>query len=228
MIHFICPTCDKRLAVPDEKAGKIAVCPACQTRIIIPAAEPAPEAVTAEPPLKRRHAEADDEPAPSSRRRRVEADDDDDERPRRRRSDDDDDEIPDAEVDRPRRKKKRRRKRGGLIKIRWMPFAFDPYLITMAGVIFTAIFLMALSLVVPQFGYVSLALGVCMYLSGRIWFLSVAFSDDSIQGMLCLWCGPYNFVYLCMNFEDTKRPFFVEMTGEFIAIFSIISSGMLE
>jgi hypothetical protein len=31
-----------------------------------------------------------------------------------------------------------------------------------------------------------------------------------------------------MNFEDTKRPFFVEITGEFIMIFSVVSSGLLD
>jgi hypothetical protein len=231
MVHFICPTCDKRLAVPDEKAGKIAACPGCQTRIIIPAAEPPPEAVTAEPPPKRTRVE--DETAPGPPRRRHIDDDEDDERPQRRRreedDDDEDDDIPEGEVDRPRRrKKKRRRKRRALIRIRWVPFAFDPFMITMVTLIFAGLVLTTLSLVVPQFGYISLIMGACMYLFGRLWFLSVAFSDDSTQGMLCLWCGPYNYVYLAMNFEDTKRPFFVEITGSFIAIFSVVSSGLLD
>jgi hypothetical protein len=224
MIRFICPTCDKRLSVVDEKAGKIAVCPACQTRIIVPEAEPPAEPVTSEPPLKRRPTEDDVPTVIPLRRRRAEAED---EEPPRRRRDEPDDDLDDE--DRPRRrKKKRRRRRSRTFELSWLPIAFTPYLITMIGLITVAVPLLALSLVVPQIGIIALVMGVCMWLCGRIWFLGVAFSDDTTQGLMCLWCGPYNLVYLCLNFEEAKRPFFLEITGDFIATFALFSSGIMD
>lgn len=51
MIQFKCPACGKKLAVPDEYAGKQVRCPACQQTMTVPQQQPEPYTVfPASPP----------------------------------------------------------------------------------------------------------------------------------------------------------------------------------
>src|SRR5947209_19957352 len=83
-----CPHCGKKLAVPDNAAGKQVRCPSCRQVFAFPsiqAAAPAP----VPPPLPPPQAVTADPPAPPRRRREPEPADDEeyeDERPRRRRA----------------------------------------------------------------------------------------------------------------------------------------------
>src|SRR5262245_33432265 len=95
-----CPSCEKKLKVPDGAEGKKIRCPHCKTLLLISTdGLDLAEGVTAAKPAKRRPAEEDEDDRPVRRRGRD--DDDEDDRPRARRRDDDDDED-----DRPRRRKK--------------------------------------------------------------------------------------------------------------------------
>ena len=52
MLKFICPACGKKLAVPDEYAGKQVRCPACQQTMTVPQQQPEPYTVfPASPPM---------------------------------------------------------------------------------------------------------------------------------------------------------------------------------
>ena len=76
-----------------------------------------------------------------------------------------------------------------------------------------------LGLIAPKVGGPLLILmGVVCLLGGNIWFLVVAFSDEVMHGVLCLLCGPYSLVYLCMNWAETHKPFLVVVLG-YICIF---------
>jgi hypothetical protein len=100
-----CPSCERKLKVPEELLGKKVKCPTCGTLFTGGAEgeappEPEPEE-PAPPPRTRAAAEA------PSRRRRAEEDEDDD------RDEDRDDDREDEEDDRPRRRRRPRRRARG-------------------------------------------------------------------------------------------------------------------
>lgn len=230
MIRFLCPGCDKKLAVPDDKGGKVGACPTCKTRFQIPGAAPPDDdvetGVTADPPLKRRPPRSDDDEAPV-RRRRTAPNDLVDEPPRRRRSevsdDDDDDDIPDAEAARPRKKKKKKRRRsesgGGL------PLGLDAYSLAMIGIFMIGLPLVGISFVFPPVSLLAMGIGWLASLVGGVWFLIVAFQDDSTQGILCLVVPAYSLVYLFLNWGETWRPFSLQMAGILISVLSMCCNG---
>jgi hypothetical protein len=74
--------------------------------------------------------------------------------------------------------------------------------------------LLIVGLIAPKAGGMLLVLiGFVCIISGRIWFLVVAFTDDVMQGVLCLLCGPYSLIYLLMHWDEAHRPFLVEFLG---------------
>ena len=110
-----CPSCDKKLQVPEEFFGKTVQCPECKQQFLAkPAsgagtsAAPAPVPAWEKAPGRALERIEEDRP-----RRRPSRDDEDDDydRPRRRRSRDDDDD----DGDRPRRRRYLTPHRGGMI-----------------------------------------------------------------------------------------------------------------
>jgi hypothetical protein len=91
-----CPSCQRKLQVPEEYFGKLVQCPECkQTFTAAPSAPAAPPAASAAPaaaePTSVPAAEAEPLPPPVRERRRFADDEDDRPRRRPRRFEDDDD-----------------------------------------------------------------------------------------------------------------------------------------
>lgn len=118
-----CPTCDKKLKIPDRLAGKMGQCPGCKGRISIPAIDPPDEDFERDEDdeadrrivSKRDVRKRDEEDRPRRSRSREDEEDEDD-RPSRRsiRKEDDDDrpsrrfrDRDDDEDDRPSRRRSR-------------------------------------------------------------------------------------------------------------------------
>jgi hypothetical protein len=98
-----CPSCERKLRLPDDLLGQEVKCPTCGTTFLGEVSKPKPRVP------EKKSDEEENEPTyrlESKRRRRSRDDDDDDDRPSRRRSrrsDDDDDDD-----DRPSRRRRRR------------------------------------------------------------------------------------------------------------------------
>lgn len=232
MIRFLCPGCEKKLTVGDDKGGKVGTCPSCKTRFQIPEADPPVEErseqrVTTESSSKRRSTRPSEDDAPVQRRRL--ASDDDAAPPRRRPAprDDDDDDIPDAEIDAPRRKKKKKKRRRSSSESSGLPLGLDYFWLALIGLLVLGLPIIGLSLIFPPAALAGLALGGLASFVGGIWFLMIAFQDDATQGILCLLIPMYSLIYLISNFEETKRPFCLQMAGTAISVFAICAGGAM-
>jgi hypothetical protein len=70
-----------------------------------------------------------------------------------------------------------------------------------------------LSLIWEEASYVPIVLGCILAGLGGLWFLAVAFQESPVAGLLCLLVPFYSLFYLVTHFEETKRPFFVQLAG---------------
>jgi hypothetical protein len=145
----------------------------------------------------------------------VECDEEDDYesvQPRRRRIEDEDDYEADDDppLRSPPRRKKRRRQRasGGL----------DPFVVGLIGAGGVGLVLAVLAFIWPGVSLAAIGVGGIIALAGGIWFLVVAFQDSAAAGLLCLFVPFYSLYYLISNFEETKKPFFVQLVGSAIMI----------
>jgi hypothetical protein len=114
-----CPSCDKKIKIPDGAEGKKLKCPGCQTSLLITEdglelAQKQAVQSAAKPTRKAAPRDEDDEDEPRAKKRRGDDDEDDDDEPRskKRRGDDDEDD----EDDRPAKK----RKKGGMPMWVWL------------------------------------------------------------------------------------------------------------
>lgn len=221
MIRFACVNCSAVLRVGDEKAGKIAVCPKCKSKMQIPDAvdEPTPHEDATDDPRIQATA-----PTPSSHRpRRPEAEEvgadsgtDDD-----ARSDETDDD------DRPRRRRRRRRRKSGRSSSTTFESVLNPFTIGLVvGVGLWGLMLVLHLVGVPLVGIAAIGIGVIVAGIGRIWFLSIAFSDDSTVGYMVMWVPFYEFYYLISNFAETWKPYLLNMIGGGLAIIAFCSGGL--
>jgi hypothetical protein len=154
----------------------------------------------------------DEDDLPRGRRRPVDDDDEDDDVPRARkkgtarsRYDDDDDDEP-----RPRSKKKRvkRRSSGG------SPFgSMGPVGGTLAvgGVLW--LICLVLGFVWPAVMIAPMVIGYIIAFVGGIMLLVIAFKDDVVQGLLCLFIPFYSLFYLITHWDDCKHAFFIQLGG---------------
>ncbi len=214
MIHIQCPKCNKRLAVKESQTGVVGVCPACKCKFRIPAAE------TDDKDDDRSSPDEDDEKErlPARKQRRDDGDDDDeDRRPVRRRRRDDDDRSPDDDDEerRPSRKRNKKRRRKSASGSSGGLNAAMIALICMGGV---GLIIVATSFVWPVVAIIPLGLGWLLSFVGGIWFLSIAFQESAVSGLLCLYVPYYSLFYLATHFQDTKRPFFVQLVGIVLAM----------
>jgi len=87
-INILCPSCNTRLNLTDDRAGSTFTCPRCDTKMMIPGsiAPPPVASAYAEPRQDFREDDSDEAPVSKrrSRRKSVEEDEDDDRRPRSR------------------------------------------------------------------------------------------------------------------------------------------------
>jgi hypothetical protein len=171
-----------------------------------------------ERPARRKTDEYDDERPSGRKRPRYE--DDEDEPPRRRRSryEEDEDEEParrrpgryaDEDEDEPPRRRRPRKRRKKSSRSGGMSSALTMLLI-FAGIglatCLPAIFL-------PPLMLLPIIVGWLVSFVGGIWFLIIAFQDDAMQGILCLFVPFYSLYYLITHFDEEKTAFFMQLAG---------------
>jgi hypothetical protein len=87
-----------------------------------------------------------------------------------------------------------------------------PSLIVMGTSVF-ALLLVVVSLLVPLVSLLVMLLGAAMAIVGGIWFIIVAFQDEVMHGLLCLFVPFYALYYLVTHLDTTKQPFFLQLIG---------------
>jgi hypothetical protein len=171
---------------------------------------------------------------PTTRRKPVEEDEEEDDRiasrpaAKRKVVEEDDESSADEEAEpeeRPRRKRKKKKRRGpskagSAIKLpgglELTPFALTLVVFGGGGLVLIMI-AFVFSFVFPP---VAIVLSIVLYglasllmFGGGLWLLVVAFQDDALQGLLCLFVPLYSLYYLITHFEDCRRPFLVQVVG---------------
>jgi DNA-directed RNA polymerase subunit RPC12/RpoP len=132
-----------------------------------------------------------------------------------------------TEEARPKKRRKRRRRR----RKSHSSFSLPEWMIFAVGMA-AAIGVWAIAMGIKWAGVfisgpIALALAFIIFVSGRVWFLSAAFSEDSTTGKLCLLCWPYSLYFLFTNWEETWKPFAIEVVGGVLISLSI-SGGALD
>jgi hypothetical protein len=82
------------------------------------------------------------------------------------------------------------------------------------------------ALIWPPAAFVPIALGWILAMGGGLWFLIVAFQDSALEGLLCFLVPFYSLYYLITHFEETKRPFFVQLAGMGLAMLGGCLAGI--
>jgi hypothetical protein len=225
MIRIKCPKCDKALGVDDAKAGAVASCPGCGAKFRVPvpkakAAGPSSAAIrpkSAAPPAPAKPAapkrpwagdaheddkpyvfQQEPEPSPETKPQR---------RPIAEQYEDDEDDDEDRGDRRgPRRKKKKRARRGG--ESSGSGFLVGMVVFALVGLLFAG-----LGFVFWPLGFVAVAIGGIGGMIGGIWFLVVAFQEDILQGILCLFVPFYSLYFLITRLEEAGKPFLLNVVG---------------
>jgi hypothetical protein len=70
-----------------------------------------------------------------------------------------------------------------------------------------------------------MALGAILSMTGGIWLLITAFSEDSMTGLLCLFVPFYMLYFILTEFETCKRPFFVYALGLILVFGASCAAG---
>lgn len=215
MIRFRCSQCNKALGVNDSLAGKVGTCPVCKNKVRIPA--PVPEVieeveaieepeVVAPPPLPPQPSTAIEERPP----------------PRRRRPPAPEEEDLDEEVERRprrRRRRKKRRKRSASSSMANLD------LIAKIAVPVICVLFIAVGFLVPALLAIPVLIGFLLVMAGGVWFLIIAFQDDVMHGLLCMFVPFYSLYYLVTNFDETKSAFFTQLIGIGIIMLSSCVGG---
>jgi hypothetical protein len=219
-LTFNCPGCARLLQVPADLAGKIVRCPACLRTVVAPpaAAEQAPPAPPPPPPEEVLSLPlADDEPdadwfpaqpLPTAEDEELEVEEVKSESP--------------AERGTPRRRKKRKKRRraksGELLDgLRYFTGGLGIFLPVLLGLAGMSLLCGVVTCLVPSLSVGMIVMGGGMYAVGWLWFLLVAFRDDSFHGVLCLVTQLYCFVYLFVNLEETWKPAALMVLGSLVA-----------
>jgi hypothetical protein len=150
----------------------------------------------------------EEETVPTRRRRyRDEYDDTEEEEPKRgrgrrtRNEDDDDDDR------RPRQRRRPKRRRSAPFRLGWGKvflgmFAFDVLMLVFGLILW--MLMGSLGMVLPMTAL--LLIGTLLGCVGSIWILVIAFQDQAIEGVLCLFIPFYVLYYVSKN-PETHMPF---------------------
>src|SRR5438128_53828 len=223
MIRFACKHCAAVLRVTPDKAGKVAVCPKCRGRVTIPTPDDIVEASDFEVVEEEPAARPQERFTPAVPRQRLVT-----AIPRVQPADapDDDDEEEEAPA-RPRRRRRRRRRRSSESSGAFFERFMEPFTIGIVCALGLWAFSMLLMFVgVPLAVLAALAVAGITAAVGRIWFLSIAFSEDSTVGMLVLWCPFYDLYYLVSNLEETWRAFATNVLGGVLLMLSLCAGAL--
>ena len=241
MIEFSCQACGKSLRVSSDKAGKSALCPSCKERIRIPMPQPAapPQPAPRSAPATRApdlpgFEVVDDEPAAPAKQKLTTEKPAARPRPMPQRTPepsplDDDAEPPESsredEEDRPRKKRKRRKRR----KTKSLPQVSDTLVFAVGLLLLVGVWGLAMGIKVAGVyiaGLTALAIAGITAACGRMWFLMIAYSEDSTTGTLCLMFWPYSLYFMISNLAETWKPFAIEVLGGILVVLAL-SAGVL-
>jgi hypothetical protein len=73
---------------------------------------------------------------------------------------------------------------------------------------------------------VPVIVGWLISLVGGLWFLVVAFQEGPHHGILCLCLPFYSLYFLITHFDETKRPFFLNLIGFAITMAGSCAGGL--
>src|SRR5689334_20306551 len=110
----------------------------------------------------------------------------------------------DYDLGRPVRKRRRKRGRGRAVSVPAV------VLLALSGVF------VAVSFAIHGAGLKLVWFGVALIVVGHLWFYLVALADSVGQFLLCFLVPFYALFYLACNFEETKRPFGLNLLGVFV------------
>jgi hypothetical protein len=216
MIRFVCPHCDKRLSVTDDKAGKVGVCPGCKGRIQLPDVEP-------EGAVEDGVEEVEEKAAASPIRRKE------DFAPTRRppppRADDEDDDDLD---DRPARRRKKRRRRKSSSGLSAMFGGVDPTLIIVIGAVVVGALSLIPAFIAPALSIIPFLVGLGLMLTGYVWVVVIAFQESAGTGVFAFICGIYWLIYAITNFSETKVPLAIWLVGFVVRIVGALLLARLD
>lgn len=68
-------------------------------------------------------------------------------------------------------------------------------------------------------------IGLVIAFIGGIWFLIVAFNESILWGIGCLLVPFVSIVFLIMNFDESKKPFFINLGGIILVVIGMFLSG---
>ena len=85
---------------------------------------------------------------------------------------------------------------------------------------------LALAFAFPPFAVIPILIGCLLMFVGQIWFLIIAFQDDVVQGLLCLFIGIYALYYALTNLDEVKIPFGMQILGLVMIVSSFCAGGM--
>jgi hypothetical protein len=130
------------------------------------------------------------------------------------------------EEGRPRRRRGRRRRKqtsnlGALEAI------FSPFLI---GIV-VALGLWGVAIAVKlagvhAFGYIALGIAILIAVAGHLWFLQIAFSEDSTVGYMCIYIPFYSLYYTLTNLEETWKPMATQFLGGTLVLISFCAGAL--
>jgi hypothetical protein len=109
-----------------------------------------------------------------------------------------------------------------------MESLFNPYLFIMVSVLFIWGLGMVLRVAAGIFyaGFAAFMLAWLVVAAGRIWFLTIAFSEDSTTGMLCMIVPFYSLYYFITNLEETWKPVVTEFVGGVLVMLAMCGGAM--
>jgi hypothetical protein len=139
-------------------------------------------------------------------------------RSKARRPADDDDERngEDDESRRPRKKRRKKRRGGGDGSGSELVLALFAFLLP----IFIWGIFVVIGFVAPNLAFLSFWVAVVIMAVGHLWFMAIAYEEDYMQGMLCMWVPGYSIFYLITRIGETWKPFAVECIGTVLVVIS--------
>ena len=74
-------------------------------------------------------------------------------------------------------------------------------------------------------GTILFFIGMGIVAIGGLWFLIRAFMESILWGLLCLFTGVGNLIFLIVHWRSAKRPFLFQLMGAALALGGILLAG---
>jgi hypothetical protein len=224
MIRVQCPKCEKKLGVDDSKAGGVAACPDCGQKFRIPG-KPAksadtPNAAKANPNAKKQGAAAKQAAAKPARPK--EAWEEEDSSPYKVL---DTEELGDEAlnvtygVDKDYEKKLERK------RIDEEKKEFQTFIGLIIILIFVGGVVIGLKFMMDDLVYVSVGLGLIIFLVGTGMLIALGFGKDVVQALLVILPG-YDVFYTVQHFRDARNALVMKYLGAIICGIGLMLGGL--